>query len=335
MKLLLISLLVLATTANAQVPSFRSFNTNKFTTNNFQIGLNDPLVITNLISSNIFTTNLYTTNLYVTNIFNDIRFNGRVTFNTNVTFVTNVVNSISDPTQSFAPVGGVLGIIYTNIFLTNLTAGVRDIFTVPTGYFSVGVSIFPFNSTNGSSVGYSPFLNQSGNYRRLASSIGILTNTVGAASLSGLARIMTSGDVLAVSNTINGLSLAVTWKLFPDTTPFVSARLFGLTTSPQLLYQCPTNTISHPVSINNITVSEFAPLVFGNDSGSTRLYKVYVVPPGYSPNESTLLMQSTATTSSVGLFTLPILHEGFAVYVESDSAGEYQWAHTQYFEFAE
>lgn len=233
----------------------------------------------------------------------------------------------------FPPVGGFTNSYLTNVFMTNLAAGVRDIFTVPAGYYAYSVSSVIANSTNASSIACVVFLNQSGNYRRFTSSspgsTTATTNNPTFLSSLGMPGMLAPGYVVALSNSAAGLSVNATFKLIPSTNPLVVESLFGLSTSPTLLYTTPVGKVCLPMNVSGAGPGIVGNVRFGNDSGGSRIYRIYVVPSGLSADASTLVSTSAAVnnTGINNVAHIPILYAGDSVYVASDSATELQWAY--------
>lgn len=239
---------------------------------------------------------------------------------------------IVDRSQQFLPVGGFAMTLYTNIVMTNLAAGTHTLFTVPANLRAYGVSGLFYNSTNTTTIGVVARIYDGTYYRTTSYPLGnATTNNPVFYGAAGLTRVFEPGDVVTFTNTVDGISANASFKLFSTNETFKAARLFGLTNAPLKVYEVPAGKraipmypISTSIAGGNIDVI--------NDSGSQRVYKIYIVPSGGSAVQGYLAYTATVSNNAVLEKTIPILFEGDSVWVESDSGTEPQSAYFQVYE---
>lgn len=242
-------------------------------------------------------------------------------------------SAVIDTGQSFAPVGGFSGSYLTNIVLTNLSAGVHDILTMPVGYNGFCIGAIPYNATNLLSISIAAYLKDSGTYYKLTGNIGAATNSPASASSLAAAKIFKPGQSYALSNAIDGMSFYGVFKMFPTNCPLKQSSIFSIGTTPALLYTVPVSTWALPITQSQIGTGFFGSLIIANDSGASRVVDVYVVASGSSADNSTRAFRATVANASQTVFTTVPMAPGTSVYIDSDAATATQSASMTVYEY--
>ena len=295
-------IILAAVNGAAQVPSFKSFNTNQFNTNNFLISLEEPLVVTNLtvvsniITKNVFTTNLYTTNLFVTNIFQDITFRGRVDFTTNVTFVTNIFG-LNVPFQSASLDWREFS--YTNIFVANLPAGTNDLFTAPAGMRACSSAGYVI-TTNQSNTSYSLSVKTNSTYGTYSA---LATTTTNAINGVGTSPILEPGESFAITTLSDGATIHMLVTLFSTNLPIYSSKLYGLSAGTNTLFVVPSG--KKVVTASSLSLQFPAGLVpaYVNSTGGNVTNQTYIVPSGKAVDLTTRVRYEVVFANNIQIGT--------------------------------
>lgn len=236
---------------------------------------------------------------------------------------------MDDGTYLESGLGGFYNFYYTNVLSTNLAAGSTDVITVPNGKRMAIIETFTWTTNTGGTTVSSFFVHSGGNYYRFHSPFNTTEAVPGAGATTFF--ILEPGDVFSVTNNLAGFYINITGQVF-DTNSFLKqVHYLGLDTSTNLLYTTPTGKRARLPSMNFDNGA--LQLRVSNDSGAACTYKVFVVPPGGSPNSGNMVSSSysvsNATIASMGFQILP---PGYSVYIASSSATAPQAAFLQIFE---
>lgn len=206
-----------------------------------------------------------------------------------------------DPT-----VGIVLrGAKFVRVFGSNLSTGVTDLYTVPTGKRALVMGYSYYNNGAGS-IGHSLKVKISGTSYQMTTSVSTSASLF--ASRAEGWMILEATDVLQINCLTNsGLNAQPSVLEFDDTSNLKGARLVGLSTGNTTLYTCPagkTAAIVTSVPANFMAAVQSA--TFGqcgigvfSDSGGSRAWDVYSVASGGTAGvTNALVFQSPVAASN-------------------------------------
>lgn len=199
---------------------------------------------------------------------------------------------------------------------TPLPLGDTTLYTVPAGFALTVTFIQVNNPTNGSVNFTGAYVRRGGVDYQFHQALTQAPRTVNAGS-AGLCT--NAGDAIKAIAVAAGLVFSFRGYLVPNThalKPVFALLASGLTT----VYTCPVGKVAY---LNPVTLSVASSPSFWNATGTTRIYEVYSVPSGGSPDSTNLIAAKSQTNLTVaqGTAVYPTLAAGGTLVINSDGAG--------------
>jgi len=223
-----------------------------------------------------------------------------------------------------------------------VTTSANDIRTVPTGKRSVLVSSKVYHATN--TCWLQVKVGGAGSYRQLMTSTGAATSGQGAsANMAPTGYVFNAGDIVSIGQTNTGAGTEIVTNVSfiefdapSDGSGLKTVIVADLANGGNMIYTCPSGRQTLFPAISTATTAPQLGQWGGgttafvwNASGSTRAYKLHLVPSGGSAGATNVVSEIASTTNLTRCTLLPggTLDAGDFVSINTDSgdAGQFAW----------
>jgi hypothetical protein len=234
-----------------------------------------------------------------------------------------ILNSTSSTSQRYMPIpwlptefSAQSGSYVTNIYATNMAAGITDLFTPPTGKKAVMFSGTRSTTNATITTGYW-MVKTNGNYYFVSPGSTVLTNLN---ALPALRYVFDEHSTLVSSNDVIGMNLGITLLVIPSSSVLMNYTLFPLPAGQSTLFTIPNGFHGVFPNYPGGVVSAFAEYV--NNTGSSRVISTYYLPPGGSVGLGTRMLSKSVTNKSATDTNVPVwIPAGASFVIETDGSG--------------
>ncbi len=214
----------------------------------------------------------------------------------------------------------------TNIFRSNLSAGITDLFTVPAGRRFMLMSITA-STTNLTSTTSFSLLKTNSVYYRYSNSSSVTTNFPQSLATSSDNTLLEPGEIIAVTNSLAGVNAILFGLLFPTNSNIYTPRVLSLTSGNNTLYTCPSGkcAVGMPMAGNSSAANPNLFIFYANDSGASRTNSLYVVPSGGVADSSNVVWRKIIANTSTASQPCGLLFPGDSIVMSTDSTAANNW----------
>lgn len=211
----------------------------------------------------------------------------------------------------------------TNIYVENIATGTNTVFTCPTDYNFVVMTVSAVTTNTSVSPLLQMFYLTNGAYY-LASSQGLVTNNNTSVSVANF--VLTNGWSVAFNSALPGANIYVSGFYVPQNSRRKTYWLPVTSAATNLLYTVPAG--KRATTATDITFASGPKAFTSHYAGTNITFRVYYVPSGGTLTEnSRVSIRSQASGISTLAYTTPFMfNEGDSIYVTSNSTDPSQFA---------